>query len=71
MKKAKLFAAVAFVLAIGSAFAPKAIHAISHSKDVTAFDKNACSTTRTCPDASGAICGYSISGCSGTVYKFN
>jgi len=70
MKKVKLLATAAFVLAIGSAFAPKAIHAISKSKFTTVFDKNACTTTRDCPSSTGIICGYQTSGCSGTVFHF-
>ncbi len=59
--------AFAFVIAIGSAVAPKAATIVSNSSDVTALDLSTCEEI-TCPNSGTIHCGYAINKCNEDVF---
>lgn len=70
MKKVKLLTVGAFLFAIGSAFAPRAIESVKHRPYVTSFVPTVpCTATKDCPDNGSVLCGYKQVGCTARINK--
>lgn len=70
MKKVRLLTVAAFVFAIGSAFAPKAVESMGKKQAPNAFSNTVPCTVRIfCPGTGTKSCGYTSAGCQNPISK--